>query len=114
MASLSVFPAPPSMGEVTLCEMNARLIAEDYSTAKLSKYVPATQGIKYPSIDVNKESAKTGNNLSSSIDPDWGSLVKKEKVFITSFLRFGIPKECLKCYKRSRKARMKFRHGFGI
>ena len=43
MASLSVFPAPPSMGEVTLCEMNARLIAEDYSTAKLSKYVPATQ-----------------------------------------------------------------------
>ncbi|RMX58852.1 hypothetical protein pdam_00014484 [Pocillopora damicornis] len=87
MASLSVFPAPPSMGEVTLCEMNARLIAEDYSTAKLSKYVPATQGIKYPSIDVSIESAKTGNNLSSSIDPDWGSLVKKEKSIYNKLLK---------------------------
>ncbi|CAH3154561.1 unnamed protein product [Pocillopora meandrina] len=105
MASLSVFPAPPSMGEVTLCEMNARLIAEDYSTAKLSKYVPATQGIKYPSIDVNKESAKTGNNLSSSIDPDWGSLVKKEKSIYNKLLKVWHSKgisEMLQEVKKSR------------
>ena len=45
------------------------------------------QGIKYPSIDVSIESAKTGNNLSSSIDPDWGSLVKKEKSIYNKLLK---------------------------
>ena len=43
MSSLSVFPPPPAEGEITLCEFNARLIAESSETAKLSKYVPATQ-----------------------------------------------------------------------
>ena len=43
MSSLSVFPPPPAEGEITLCEFNARLIAESSKTAKLSKYVPATQ-----------------------------------------------------------------------
>ena len=41
MSSLSVFPPPP--GEITLCELNARLISESSKTAELSKYVPATQ-----------------------------------------------------------------------
>ena len=43
MSSLSVFPPPPVEGEITLCEFNAKLIAESSETAKLSKYVPATQ-----------------------------------------------------------------------
>ena len=43
MSSLSVFPPPPAEGEITLCELNARLIAENSKTAELSKYVPATQ-----------------------------------------------------------------------
>lgn len=43
MSSLSVFPPPPAEGEITLCEFNTRLIAESSKTAKLSKYVPATQ-----------------------------------------------------------------------
>jgi len=43
MSSLSVFPPPPAEGEITLCEMNARLIAESSKTAELSKHVPATQ-----------------------------------------------------------------------
>lgn len=87
MSSLSVFPAPAPIGEVTLCEVNARLIAEDYSSAELSKYVPATQGIKYPSINGNKERSKTGNNLSSSMDQDWGSLVKREESISKKLLK---------------------------
>ena len=47
MSSLSVFPPPPAEGEITLCEFNARLISEDSKTAKLSKYVPATQVIMW-------------------------------------------------------------------
>ena len=47
MSSLSVFPPPPAEGEITLCELNARLIAESSKTAELSKYVPATQVIVY-------------------------------------------------------------------
>lgn len=43
MSSLSVFPPPPAEGEITLCEFNAKLIAESSKTAKLSKYIPATQ-----------------------------------------------------------------------
>ena len=43
MSSLSVFPPPPAEGEITLCELNARLISESSKTAELSKYVPATQ-----------------------------------------------------------------------
>ncbi|KAJ7375506.1 hypothetical protein OS493_002280 [Desmophyllum pertusum] len=79
MSSLSVFPPPPAEGEITLCELNARLIAESSKTAKLSKYVPATQGIKYPSIDVNTESIKAGNSLSRSSDQEWGTFVQKEE-----------------------------------
>ncbi|KAJ7375821.1 hypothetical protein OS493_038606 [Desmophyllum pertusum] len=55
------------------------LIAESSKTAKLSKYVPATQGIKYPSIDVNTESIKAGNSLSRSSDQEWGTFVQKEE-----------------------------------
>lgn len=43
MSCLSVFPPPPSDGEITLCEFNARLISESSETADVSKYVPATQ-----------------------------------------------------------------------
>lgn len=43
MSCLSVFPSPPSDGEITLCEFNARLISESSETADVSKYVPATQ-----------------------------------------------------------------------
>ena len=43
MSSLSVFPPPPEGGKITMCEINARLIAESLNTAELSKYVPATQ-----------------------------------------------------------------------
>ena len=45
MSCLSVFPPPPSDGEITLCEFNARLISESSETADVSKYVPATQVI---------------------------------------------------------------------
>lgn len=79
MSSLSVFPPPPAEGEITLCELNARLIAESSKTAELSKYVPATQGIKYPSINIEKESVKTGNSLSRPSDQEWNTLVQKEE-----------------------------------
>ena len=58
MSSLSVFPAPPGKGEITLCEMNARLIAENYKPAELSKYVPNV-GIEERLRDEAKEIMST-------------------------------------------------------
>ena len=43
MSLLSVFPPPPATGEVTLCEINAKLVSESFETADLSRYIPAKQ-----------------------------------------------------------------------
>lgn len=80
MSCLSVFPPPPSDGEITLCEFNARLISESSETADVSKYVPATQGLNYPSININTTSAKNGGkSLSKSTDQEWCPFVQKDE-----------------------------------
>lgn len=79
MSSLSVFPPPPVEGEITLCEFNAKLIAETSETAKLSKYVPATQGLNYPCIGINTESIRTSKSLSKSTDSEWCPFVQTEE-----------------------------------
>lgn len=79
MSSLSVFPPPPVEGEITLCEFNAKLIAESSETAKLSKYVPATQGLNYPCIGINTESIRTSKSLSKSTDSEWCPFVQTEE-----------------------------------
>ncbi|XP_068671537.1 aladin-like [Montipora foliosa] len=79
MSSLSVFPPPPVEGEITLCEFNAKLIAESSETAKLSKYVPATQGLNYPCIGTNTESIRTSKSLSKLTDSEWCPFVQTEE-----------------------------------
>ncbi|XP_074623244.1 aladin-like [Acropora palmata] len=78
MSSLSVFPPPPAEGEITLCEFNAKLIAESSKTAKLSKYIPATQGLNYSSISLNNEGTRTSKSLSKS-DSEWCPFVQTEE-----------------------------------
>jgi len=67
--------------------MNARLIAESSKTAELSKHVPATQGIKYPLINIKTESIKTGNSLLRPSDQEWNTMVQKEESIYKKLLK---------------------------